>query len=82
MAPAVALRRRAFALLRDKVAVSVLFDKIGPMMKDRNGGYTRIVRLARVRQNDASPLAIIEFVGNDRDRKKQRTAPVVEQAAN
>jgi large subunit ribosomal protein L17 len=52
------------------------------MMKDRNGGYTRIVRLARVRQNDASPLAIIEFVGNDRDRKKQRTAPVVEQAAN
>ncbi len=63
MAPAVALRRRAFALLRDKVAVSVLFDKIGPMMKDRNGGYTRIVRLARVRQNDASPLAIIEFVG-------------------
>jgi large subunit ribosomal protein L17 len=82
MAPAVALRRRAFALLRDKEAVSVLFDKIGPMMKDRNGGYTRIVRLARVRQNDASPLAIIEFVGNDRDRKKQRTAPVVEQAAN
>lgn len=82
MAPAVALRRRAFALLRDKEAVSVLFDKIGPMMKDRNGGYTRIVRLARVRQNDASPLAIIEFVGNDRDRKEQRTAPVVEQAAN
>lgn len=82
MAPAVALRRRAFALLRDKEAVSVLFDKIGPMMKDRNGGYTRIVRLARVRQNDASPLAIIEFVGNDRDRKKQRTAPVVEQASN
>ncbi len=81
IAPAVALRRRAFALLRDKEAVSVLFDKIGPSMQDREGGYTRIVRLARVRQNDASPLAIIEFVGNDRDRKKQRTAPVVEQAA-
>ena len=82
LAPAVALRRRAFALLRDKVAVSVLFDKLGPMMAERDGGYTRIVRLPRVRQNDASPLAIIEFVGNDRDRKKQRTAPVVEPAAN
>lgn len=81
IAPAVALRRRAFALLRDKEAVSVLFDKIGPSMSDREGGYTRIVRLARVRQNDASPLAIIEFVGNERDRKKQRTAPVVEQSA-
>jgi large subunit ribosomal protein L17 len=82
LAPAVALRRQAFALLRDKEATSVLFDKLGPMMTDRDGGYTRIVRLARVRQNDASPLAIIEFVGNERDRKKQRTAPVVEQAAN
>ena len=82
IAPAVALRRRAFALLRDKEAISVLFDKIGPAMKDREGGYTRIVRLPRVRQNDASPLAIIEFTGNDRDRKKQRTAPVVEQSAS
>ena len=67
--------------MRDKEAVTVLFDKLGPMMGDRDGRYTRIVRLPRVRQNDASPLAIIEFVGNDRDRKKQRTAPVVEQAA-
>lgn len=82
IAPAVALRRRAFALLRDKDAVKVLFDKIGPLMKDRDGGYTRIVRLPRVRQNDASPLAIIEFVGNERDRKKQRQAPAVEMAAN
>ena len=81
IAPAVALRRRAFALLRDKEAVSVLFDKLGPMMGDRDGGYTRIVKLSTFRQNDASPLAIIEFVGNERDRKKQRTAPVVEQAA-
>ncbi len=81
LAPAIALRRRAFALLRDKEAVSTLFEKIGPAMSDREGGYTRIVRLPRVRQNDASPLAIIEFVGNDRDRKKQRTAPVVEQSA-
>lgn len=82
IAPAVALRRRAFALLRDKEAVSVLFDVIGPKMSDRDGGYTRIVRLARIRQNDASPLAIIEFVGNERDRRKQRAAPVVEQSAN
>ena len=77
IAPAVALRRRAFAQLRDKEAVDILFDELSERFADRPGGYTRVVRLAEVRLGDAGPKALIEFVGeNDRIRTK-RTAPNV-----
>ena len=67
MAPAVAARRRALQLLGDKQAVRILFDDIAPRMSDRDGGYTRILRLAKPRLGDAGTRAIIEFVGkNDR----------------
>ncbi|MBI1345060.1 50S ribosomal protein L17 [bacterium] len=80
-APAITLRRRAFAALRDKDAVRILFSQLGPKYRDRAGGYTRIVRLAEVRLGDAGRKAIIEFVG-DRDRLKarRRQAPVVKDA--
>jgi len=71
IAPAVALRRRAFAALRSRTAVDLLFNELGPRFRTRPGGYTRIVRLARVRLGDGGQLAIIEFVG-ERDRKKSR----------
>ncbi len=79
VAPGVALRRRAFALLRDREAVSVLFNELAERFADRRGGYTRVVRLAQVRLGDAGRKAIIEFTG-ERDRTKaarRRTAPVV-----
>jgi large subunit ribosomal protein L17 len=79
IAPAVALRRRAFAILRDKRAVEVLFLELAERFADRPGGYTRVVRLAEVRLGDAGRKAIIEFTG-ERDRAKtgrRRTAPVV-----
>ncbi|MEQ9407945.1 MAG: bL17 family ribosomal protein [Fuerstiella sp.] len=80
IAPAVALRRRAFSMLRDKEAVSILFDELAERFADRNGGYTRIVRLAEVRLGDAGEQALIEFVGErDRVKSKKRAAPVVEQ---
>jgi large subunit ribosomal protein L17 len=77
IAPAVALRRRAFSLLRDKVAVSILFDTIAPQYADRPGGYTRVVKLPNVRLGDAGVQALIEFVGDERDRVKsgRRTGP-------
>jgi large subunit ribosomal protein L17 len=79
VAPSVALRRRAFAILRDREAVSVLFEELAERFADRPGGYTRVVRLAQVRLGDAGRKAIIEFTGV-RDRAKggrRRPAPVV-----
>lgn len=77
IAPAVALRRRAFAKLRDQEAVDILFDEVAVRFIDRPGGYTRVVRLAKVRLGDAGQQALIEFVG-ERDRSKgKRRAPLV-----
>lgn len=73
MAPAVAARRRAVRLLGDKQAVRVLFSEVAPRFLDRNGGYTRILRLAKPRLGDAGTRAILEFVGV-RDRVVRRSA--------
>lgn len=70
MAPAVAARRRVLRLLGNKEAVAVLFGEIAPRLADREGGYTRVVRLAHPRLGDAGEQAILEFVGkNDRKRR-------------
>jgi len=55
-------RRLAFARLRDKEAVSKLFDVLGPRFKDRPGGYCRILKLAKPRLGDNGQRAILEFV--------------------
>lgn len=83
IAPAVALRRKAFSLLRDQEALEILFDDLADRYRDRPGGYTRVVRLATRRLGDAGEQALIEFVGEgDRDRKKRkREAPVVVKSA-
>jgi len=76
-APVVTARRRAFAALRDKDAVEILFDELAPRFADRQGGYTRILRLPKPRLGDAGERALIEFVG-ERDRVKgRRGAPTV-----
>jgi len=63
MAPVVNARRRVFAMLRDKEAVEILFDKVAPRFVDRPGGYTRVLRLATPRLGDNGTRAILEFVG-------------------
>jgi len=54
-------RRLAVARLHQEDAVRILFKEIAPLHKDRNGGYTRIVKL-HPRQGDAAPMAILEWV--------------------
>lgn len=73
---AVAARRRIFKILNSKEAVSLLFDKIAPRFADRNGGYTRILKMAKPRLGDAGDRAIIEFVGKNDSRKKKASPKV------
>jgi large subunit ribosomal protein L17 len=54
-------RRTAFATLRQKDAVKRLFDEIAPASTDRNGGYTRIIRLGQ-RHSDSASMALLEWV--------------------
>lgn len=72
IAPAVTARRRALRLLGDKQAVSVLFSEVAPRMANRDGGYTRILRLAKPRLGDAGAQAVLEFVGRH-DRVKVKS---------
>ena len=57
----VANRRKAFAELRSREMVTKLFEVYGPLFKDRNGGYLRIMKCG-FRPGDNAPMAYIEFV--------------------
>ena len=57
-------RRQAVAAIRDIAMVRKLFDVLGPRYKERNGGYTRVLK-AGFRYGDSAPLAVIEFVDRD-----------------
>ena len=53
--------RAVFAVLQDKETTKKLMNEIAPQYKERNGGYTRIIR-TRIRRGDAAEMAFIELV--------------------
>ena len=61
-----AMRRQAISEMRDVDQVKKLFDTLAPRYKDRNGGYTRIIK-AGFRYGDNAAMAVIEFVDRDVD---------------
>jgi len=75
--------RRALALLgNDKATVAKLFDEIGPRFKDRPGGYTRILRLAKPRLGDNATRALFELVKEEMPSPESKKAiPEVEASA-
>lgn len=74
--------RQAASYIRDKKVVTKLFESIAPRYKERNGGYTRIVKLG-ARLGDNASMSIIELVEEELTLKKsvkpvKKVAPVVE----
>tara|TARA_R110000796_G_scaffold81492_6_gene179464 strand:- start:396 stop:818 length:423 start_codon:yes stop_codon:yes gene_type:complete len=63
-----AARRQAIAKVRDEDAVRKLFDVMGDRYKDRNGGYTRVMK-AGFRHGDNAPIAVLELVDRDGSAK-------------
>lgn len=62
-------RKQVLSYLYKEDTVSKLFDEIAPRMKDRNGGYLRIVRTRR-RHGDGAEMAVIELVDYEAEMKK------------
>ena len=57
-------RRQVLRRIRNKVVVSRLFDEIAPTFAERNGGYTRVLRLAP-RRGDSVEICLVELVGDE-----------------
>jgi large subunit ribosomal protein L17 len=68
--------RRVLAVLTQKKIAYKLFFEIGPRFTNRPGGYTRIYKLAKPRQGDASPMAVIALLG-EKELIKAPTRPAV-----
>jgi large subunit ribosomal protein L17 len=68
-------RRQAIAQIKDAQLVHKLFAVLGPRYKDRNGGYTRVLK-AGFRYGDNAPVGVIEFVDRDVDAKGLDSGPV------
>jgi large subunit ribosomal protein L17 len=67
-------RRRAIAEVRDVPMVKKLFEVLAPRYKERNGGYTRVLK-AGFRYGDNAPVAVIELVDRDETAKGQDSGP-------
>ena len=70
-------RRQAISQIRDVAMVKKLFDVLGPRYKERDGGYTRVLK-AGFRHGDNAAVAVIEFVDRDVEARGKDSGPVQE----
>jgi len=79
-------QRKAYAILGDRKLVSMLFNELAPLFKDRKGGYTRVM-LTKNRRGDNAQMAILEFIEKPKPpepkkkaekKEKKPAAPAVE----
>ena len=68
-------RRLAHSRLMDETQEKKLFEVLAERYKDREGGYTRVIK-AGIRASDAAPIAIIELVDRDVSEKGKDSGPV------
>lgn len=71
-----AARRQAIAQIGDEAQVKKLFDVLAKRYKERNGGYTRVLK-AGFRYGDSAPRAVIEFVDRDVNAKGLDSGPTM-----
>jgi len=67
-------RRMVLKVIPHKDIVKILFDEIAPQYADRNGGYTRIIKLGQ-RKNDAAQVSILSLVDFDPSGEVVKSAP-------
>ena len=67
-----AIDREATGDVFKKSAVHKLFTELAPQFAERNGGYTRVVRLSQYRDGDKAEMAVIEFVEGGLPAKKEK----------
>ena len=72
-------RRLAQSRLLDETQLKKLFDVLAERYKDRDGGYTRVIKMAP-RASDAAPMAVIELVDRDEGARGQDSGPVMSEA--